>query len=51
VSWDVKDQLQGLRLPEPLVNVRIAAWLQTPDDNSTDPAVSEVAILSLYLPL
>ena len=53
VAWDVKGQLQALRrarrhrdwlrLADPLVDVRIAAWLQTPDDSSTDPAVSDRA--------
>jgi hypothetical protein len=51
VAWDVKGQLQALRrarrhrdwlrLADPLVDVRVAAWLQTPDDSSTDPAVSK----------
>lgn len=45
VSWDVKGQLQVLRrsrrhrawleLADPLVDVRIAAWLNTPNDDST----------------
>ena len=49
VAWDVKGQLQALRRSrrhrdwlrpaDPLVDVRIAAWLQTPDDSATDPAV------------
>jgi hypothetical protein len=53
VAWDVKGQLQALRrgrchrqwlrLVDPLVDVRVAAWLQTPDDHSVDPAVSDAA--------
>jgi hypothetical protein len=53
VAWDVKGQLQALRrsrrhrdwlrLANPLVDVRIAAWLQTPDDSATDPAVGNCA--------
>lgn len=49
VSWDIKGQLQTLRrsrqhrkwlqLGDPLVDVRIAAWLSTPNDYNADPAV------------
>lgn len=50
VGWDVKSQLQALRrskghrrwleLGDPLVDVRIAAWLHKPDSNTTVSSLS-----------